>query len=193
MTLKIRRLCEFFVATVKRTHIRPVPCMYSDVRSAKTKTNRNKHFLRRAVYTKNKRELEKRYLKLKSRLNLLPQPSKVHWNGFSPVCTSWCLFSLLDSTKALPHSAQTCTRGPCVCRCFLIAELSRNILLQPLWGHATKQNSNNRRVVSFVFFFSKFKSKQTYSSVGSVMIGRSPHTRTLHSRPGKFSQLFRVR
>ena len=31
----------------------------------------------------------------------------------------------------MPHSAQTCTRGPCVCKCFRIAELSRNILVQP--------------------------------------------------------------
>ena len=44
--------------------------------------------------------------------------------------------SLLDSTNALPHSAQTWTRGPCVCRCFLMAELSRNILVQPLCGQA---------------------------------------------------------
>lgn len=38
----------------------------------------------------------------------------------------------------LPHSAQTWTRGPCVCKCFLIAELSRNILLQPLCGQAVR-------------------------------------------------------
>lgn len=53
------------------------------------------------------------------------------WKGFSPVWTNWCLFSLELSTNAFPHSAQTWTRGPCVCRCFLMAELSRNILLQP--------------------------------------------------------------
>lgn len=53
------------------------------------------------------------------------------WKGFSPVWTSWCRFSLELSTKALPHSAQTCTRGPWVWRCFLMAELSLNILVQP--------------------------------------------------------------
>lgn len=36
----------------------------------------------------------------------------------------------------IPHSAHTCTRGPCVCKCFRMAELSRNILLQPLCGQA---------------------------------------------------------
>ena len=46
------------------------------------------------------------------------------WKGFSPVWTSWCLLSLLLSTNALLHSAHTWTRGPCVCKCFLIAELS---------------------------------------------------------------------
>ena len=34
-------------------------------------------------------------------------------------------------SPTLPHSAQTWTLGPCVCKCFLIAELSRNILVQP--------------------------------------------------------------
>ena len=32
-------------------------------------------------------------LRLKSSENRLPQPSNVHWNGFSPVCTSWWRFS----------------------------------------------------------------------------------------------------
>lgn len=59
-------------------------------------------------------------------------PSKVHWKGFSPVWTSWCRLSLEDSTKAFPHSAQTWTLGPWVWRCFRMAELSRNILVQPL-------------------------------------------------------------
>ena len=53
------------------------------------------------------------------------------WKGFSPVWTSWCRFSLELSTKALPHSAQTWTLGPWVCRCFLMAELSLNIFVQP--------------------------------------------------------------
>ena len=53
------------------------------------------------------------------------------WKGFSPVCTNWCRFNFELSTKALPHSAQTCTLGPCVWRCLRMAELSRNILLQP--------------------------------------------------------------
>lgn len=75
------------------------------------------------------------YLKLKSREKRLPHPSKVHWNGFSPVWTNWCRLSLELSTNALPHSAQTCTRGPCVCKCLRIAELSRNILAQSLCGH----------------------------------------------------------
>lgn len=55
----------------------------------------------------------------------------VTWKGFSPVWTNWCLFSFELSTKAFPHSAQTCTRGPWVCRCFLMAELSLNIFVQP--------------------------------------------------------------
>lgn len=53
------------------------------------------------------------------------------WKGFSPVWTSWWRLSLELSTKALPHSAQTCTRGPWVWRCFLMAELSLNIFVQP--------------------------------------------------------------
>lgn len=53
------------------------------------------------------------------------------WKGFSPVWTNWCRFSLELSTNAFPHSAQTWTRGPWVCKCFLIAELSRNIFVQP--------------------------------------------------------------
>ena len=53
------------------------------------------------------------------------------WNGFSPVCTSWCRLSFELSTNDLPHSAHMCTRGPCVCRCLRIAALSRNNLLQP--------------------------------------------------------------
>ena len=70
-------------------------------------------------------------------------PSNVHWKGFSPVCTSWCLFNLELSTKALPHSAQTWTRGPWVWRCFRIAELSRNILEQPLWGQAIVRGTSS--------------------------------------------------
>lgn len=112
----------------------------------------------------------KTYLKLKSRLKRLPQPSKVHWNGFSPVWTSWCRFNLLDSTKALPHSAQTCTLGPCVCKCFLIAELSRNILLQPLCGQPTRISFK-----TFSLIFSKFF---TYCSVRGVVVWWSSHTRT---------------
>lgn len=62
------------------------------------------------------------------------------WKGFSPVWTSWWRFSLELSTKALPHSAHTCTRGPWVCRCFRMAELSLNILVQP-WEEDAKQTS----------------------------------------------------
>ena len=58
------------------------------------------------------------------------------WKGFSPVWTNWCRFSFELSTNAFPHSAHTWTRGPWVWRCFLIAELSRNILVHPLCGHA---------------------------------------------------------
>lgn len=83
-------------------------------------------------------------LRLKSKLNRLPHPSKVHWNGFSPVWTSWCLLSLELSTKALPHSAHTCTRGPCVCKCLRIALLSRNIFVQPLCGHAIVRSTPSR-------------------------------------------------
>jgi len=55
----------------------------------------------------------------------------VTWKGFSPVCTSWWRRNLELSMKALPHSAQTCTRGPCVWRCLRIDELSRNSFVQP--------------------------------------------------------------
>lgn len=61
----------------------------------------------------------------------MSDPTPPTWKGFSPVCTSWCRLSLELSTKALPHSAQTCTRGPWMCRCLRRAALSRNILLQP--------------------------------------------------------------
>lgn len=108
--------------------------------------------------------------KLKSSEKRLPHPSNVHcysiktnneskiknkffltlfhsqkhtWKGFSPVWTNWCRFNLLDSTNALPHSAQTWTRGPCVCRCFRIALLSRNILAHPLCGHAIVRESSS--------------------------------------------------
>lgn len=64
------------------------------------------------------------------------------WKGFSPVWTSWCLFSFELSTKALPHSAQTCTRGPWVCKCFLIAELSLNILVHP-WAWEKPDEANH--------------------------------------------------
>lgn len=64
------------------------------------------------------------------------------------MCTSWCLFNLELSTNAFPHSAQTWTLGPWVWRCFLMAELSRNILVQPLWGHAIVL-SNPSETVSF--------------------------------------------
>lgn len=77
--------------------------------------------------------------KLKSNEKRLPQPSNVHWNGFSPVCTNWCRFNFELSTNALPHSAQTCTRGPCVCRCLRIAELSRNIFVHSLCGQAVNE------------------------------------------------------
>lgn len=64
------------------------------------------------------------------------------WKGFSPVCTSWCRLSLELSTKAFPHSAQTCTRGPWMCKCLRSAALSRNILLQPCThAHNTGQSS----------------------------------------------------
>lgn len=63
--------------------------------------------------------------------------SKVHWNGFSPVCTSWCLLSLLDSTNALPHSPQIWTLGPWVWRCFRIAAVSRKAFPQPSCGQTT--------------------------------------------------------
>uniref|UniRef100_A0A182IPJ5 Uncharacterized protein n=1 Tax=Anopheles atroparvus TaxID=41427 RepID=A0A182IPJ5_ANOAO len=74
--------------------------------------------------------------RLKSSENRLPQPSNVHWNGFSPVCTSWWRFSFELSTNDLPHSAQTWTRGPWVCKCLRMAELSRNIFVQPFCGQA---------------------------------------------------------
>lgn len=64
--------------------------------------------------------------------------STLTWKGFSPVWTSWWRFSLELSTNALPHSAQTCTRGPWVWRCFLMAELSLNILVQP-WGGGRRE------------------------------------------------------
>lgn len=85
--------------------------------------------------------------RLKSSENRFPHPSNVHWNGFSPVCTSWCRFNLLDSTNAFPHSAHTWTRGPCVCRCFLMALLSRNILEQPVTGRGSGTSVDRDRDV----------------------------------------------
>ena len=64
-------------------------------------------------------------------ITTLAGPEQGTWKGFSPVWTSWCRLSLELSTNALPHSAHTCTRGPWVCRCFLIAELSLNIFVHP--------------------------------------------------------------
>lgn len=80
------------------------------------------------------------------------------WKGFSPVWTSWWRLSLELSTNALPHSAQTCTRGPWVWRCFLMAELSLNIFVQP-WGAEKVQHRvdkqyrqvNNAYLKSFLF------------------------------------------
>ena len=175
MTFEIRRLGKFLVAAIKRTNVRPVTRMDTNVCPIKisrvetsvcdkrrnmvwgavlekiiekekkvpklkfTKQDETKSLIRE-INTPNNCVQDNLthtvYLKLKSKLNLLPQPSNVHWNGFSPVCTNWWRFSLLDSTKAFPHSAQTWTLGPCVCRCFLMAELSLNILLQPLCGQA---------------------------------------------------------
>lgn len=148
MRLEVRRLREFLVAPVEGTHVRPVARVYPHVRSERKKHNCKIMQLDRShPFYDNKCQITKvlkyliffspsSHLKLKSNENLFPQPSNVHWNGFSPVCTSWCRFSFELSTNALPHSAHTCTRGPCVCRCLRIAELSRNILLQPLCGHA---------------------------------------------------------
>ena len=68
---------------------------------------------------------------------------KQTWKGFSPVCTNWCLFSFELSTNAFPHSAHTCTLGPWVCKCFLMAAVSRNNLLQPC------KNINNIYIQSF--------------------------------------------
>ena len=45
---------------------------------------------------------------------------------------------IISNFLTLPHSAQTCTRGPCVCKCFRIAELSRNILVQPCKSKETQ-------------------------------------------------------
>ena len=69
-------------------------------------------------------------------LKFYPEYGYPTWKGFSPVWTNWCRFSFELSKNAFPHSAHTWTRGPWVWRCFLIAELSRNILVHPLCGHA---------------------------------------------------------
>lgn len=126
------------------------------------------------------------YLRLKSRLKRLPQPSNVHWNGFSPVCTNWWRFNLLDSTKALPHSAHTWTRGPCVCRCLRIAELSRNILLQPLCGQAATERPLENQ---------GHQGQQrdlTDGPIGGVLIGSSD-SRAFETGPRKLGQLLRIR
>lgn len=73
--------------------------------------------------------------KFSSIISLIIRCTQHTWKGFSPVWTNWCLFNFDDSTNALPHSAHTWTLGPWVWRCFLIAELSRNILLHPwIWS-----------------------------------------------------------
>ena len=66
----------------------------------------------------------------------------VTWKGFSPVWTRKCRLSLLNSTKDLPHSAQTCTFGPCVCRCFRMRLMLRNIFRQPSWAQQTGRSSS---------------------------------------------------
>lgn len=147
VAFQVRRLCKLLVATIERTDVWPVSRMNPNV-SPETKSKYNilvphpKEQVRNPIMSQigNQNCRLGTHLRLKSRLNRLPHPSNVHWKGFSPVCTSWWRLSLLDSTNAFPHSAQTCTRGPCVCRCLRIAELSLNILLHPLCGHAKKDN-----------------------------------------------------
>ena len=142
--LQVGGLCKLFVAPLKRskwidsstlepdwthlkrTHIRSVSSMNSHVRS-------QIEVQRKSFTTAFKCTLKWRTT---SRVCRKCNGGRSTWKGFSPVWTNWCLFNLLDSTNAFPHSAQTWTLGPWVCKCFLIAELSLNILVQPLWGQA---------------------------------------------------------
>ena len=85
------------------------------------------------------------------------------WKGFSPVWTSWCRRSLELSINALPHSAQTCTRGPCVWRCLRIAELSRNSLLQPCIHMAHHVNTANEDLSAICIQF--YRNKRLNSNI----------------------------
>lgn len=104
-----------------------------------------------------------------SRKKCSTQPLKeLTWKGFSPVCTSWCLLSFELSTKALPHSAQTCTRGPWVCKCFLIAELSLNILVHP-WE---KQDDGNHLVC--IYFTAELSCGNRITSAQDDLMSLTP-------------------
>lgn len=90
--LEICRLGEFLVASVEGTDVGSISGVDTNVSAEKDKIQLMKAQL----------SWSDRYRKLKSSENLFPQPSNVHWNGFSPVWTSWCRFNLELSTNAFP-------------------------------------------------------------------------------------------
>ena len=136
MRLEVCWLCELLGTTVERTDIWPVT--YANKQSqykTRRQTKTDPYVYERASEDWNPTKTFCHSLRKCTKMIDQVRRGKhwpiITWKGFSPVWTNWCLFNLLDSTKALPHSAQTCTRGPWVWRCFRIALLSRNILEQP--------------------------------------------------------------
>ena len=129
MWLEVCRLGKLFVTAIKWADIGTITRVYSDV-SPQVKIQRKS--LSTTFESTLKSFKETGYSSCLNTIRIShSRKKKFTWKGFSPVCTNWCLFSLLLSTKALPHSAQTCTLGPWVCKCFLIAELSLNIFVHP--------------------------------------------------------------
>ena len=155
--LEVGWLCKLLVAPVEWTNVWPVTCVNPYVRSkvevewkpftaaleSALQTAKCWRHLSIIIMPQTQRwsdiiikiQIERRRVKF---VKIIWKPDDVEnnktvpaWNGFSPVWTSWCRFSFELSTNDLPHSAQTWTRGPCVCRCFRIAALSRNIFVQP--------------------------------------------------------------
>lgn len=93
--LEICGLGKLLVAAVKWTDIRAIASVNANVSAvANKKEFYSSHFMIVVAQII--------YRKLKSSENRFPQPSKVHWNGFSPVCTSWWRFNFELSTNALP-------------------------------------------------------------------------------------------
>lgn len=77
-----------------------------------------------------------------------------------------CIKKIISEILTLPHSAQTCTRGPCVCKCFRIAELSRNIFVQPCKNKDNHQGNRKKYIIQYANVSKTVKRTQTgYQSI----------------------------